>query len=258
MWARILHAHDDAETLGSRGALRGANGTGCLYVMDRTQERIGAAMAGSTGSAWDLLAADSDDLHRSNAIWVAGERERIRLNSPILKQPFSALRRGRPFWLIAPGDADRLPEVGGVYRALINPPKRLPWQAKKRARMYVGRSSNVRRRLRQLRYHQYLGQYDWGGPDGIKRIEVLIVKSNAGAHVWTNRDLDAAEARHINRAAAKGLKVLNTTSGGNGPHGIQPGHAHWWQPDPTGQSAYDSDGSDDVGDPYEHDDPVEH
>jgi hypothetical protein len=257
MWALIFLAHTTVETLGSRGILKRTNGTGCLYVMDRTQDRIGAAVAGSTEAAWRLLVEDVDGLHRSDALWVPGERDRIRRDSPILQVPFSALRRGRPYWLTDPGDADRLPAVGGVYRALINPPKRRPWQAKKRARMYVGRSSNVHRRLRELRHHQFLRHYKWGGPDGIKRIEVLIVKSAAGAHVWTNRDLDAAEAWHINRAAEKGLTVLNKTSGGNGSHGHQPEHAHWWQPDPTGKGAHDSGGSADVGDPYDHDDPVE-
>lgn len=89
MWARILQAHATVETLGSRGALKSTNGTGCLYVMDRIQDRIGAAVAGSTDAAWNLLATDAHDLHRSTAAWVPGERDRIRRDSPILQQPFS-------------------------------------------------------------------------------------------------------------------------------------------------------------------------
>lgn len=252
----ILQAHARSETLGAHGPLRSRNGTGCLYVIDRTQGRIGAAMAASTQGAWDLMAADAPDLRRSDAIWVTGERDRIRRDSPILQQPFSALRRGRPFWLTAPDDAERLPGVGGVYRARINPPRRRPWESRKPAQMYVGRSSNVRLRLRQLRHHQFLRQYPWGGPEGIDRIEVLIVKSAGGAHVWTTSDLDRAEEEHIQRARKKGFKVLNRTAGRNGPHGGLPDHAFWWQPDPTGHGAQDSEDSDVFNDPYDHDDPV--
>ncbi len=257
MWTRISHAHTTLEPLGSRGALKCNNGNGCLYVMDRTQVRIGAAVAGSTEAAWRLLAADADDLQRSAAIWVPGDRDRIRSDSPILQMPFSALRRGRPYELTAPDQAARLPAVGGVYRAVINPQQRHLWQRKEPAQMYVGRSSNVRSRLRNLRHHQCLGRYGWAGPGGISRIEVLIVKSTDGAHVWTTKDLDSAEAWHISRAAAKGFKVLNMTSGRNGPHGRHPDHIYWWKPDATGQDAQDSGGSNDIGDPYDHDDPLE-
>lgn len=219
MWRAVRQSHPHGVRIGTRGPLPVGNpamaGEGALYMCTRETQQIVVVVASSLGSAIEGLGLGSPValFDRTEALWVPGSLGIIRLVSPVLRAPKTALRQGRPHLVRCDADWARVPHVAGIYRIVL--------QDSSGQCIYIGRSQDLRIRPRQ---HEKTAGLRWsdGSAPGKVRIELLYVKPAEQFHAWTVTDLDDAEAGHIHRAqerfgAGHGPRVLNITSGRNGP-----------------------------------------
>lgn len=219
MWRAARRAHPDGVRIGTRGPLPVGNpvmaGEGALYMCTRETQQIVVIVASSLGSAVEGLGVGSPvaSFDRTEALWVPGSIGALRLVSPVLRAPMTALRRGRPHLVRSDADWVRVPHVAGIYRITL--------RDHFGECIYVGRSQDLRIRPRQ---HEKTAGLQWsdGLAPGKVQIELLYVKAAEQFHAWTVTDLDDAEAAHIRRAqqrflAGEGPRVLNITGGRNGP-----------------------------------------
>lgn len=232
MWRQVNQAHPEAVQLPKHGPLprQGFGTEGCLYAVLPPGEQISAVLAPSLREAWRHLLKSYPSARRLASVWVPGPPNEIVQASPILSFGVgrNPLRVGRPISITQPDGFHLAPSVGGIYRI-----HRLGSDGQ--PEVYVGRSSNLRRRPGR---HEKTAGRAWGHePGGVTRVELLPVKPPETSSAWTAVDLDEAEARHIERAraqeAAGGPRVLNITVGRNGRASAPGPRQFIWQPSVT-------------------------
>ena len=229
MWHQIKSAHPEAIGLPERGPLprQGFNTEGCLYVVQ--WEQICAVLAPSLQEAWRHLLKSDPSGQRLEAVWVRGPASETVQASPILSFDHgrNPLRVGRPISITQPEGFLDAPSVGGIYRI-----HRVGADGK--PEIYVGRSSNLRRRPGR---HEKTAGRSWSHePGGVARVELLPAKPPETSSAWTAVDLDEAEAQHIEQARTReakgGPRVLNITVGRNGPASVPGPRQFIWRPEP--------------------------
>lgn len=219
MWEAVQRGHPYATRIGRRGPLPtnpSTSGPGALYICNRAERQIVVVVATSLAGAIAALEQGTEvvgTFARTESLWAPGSVDELRRDSPLLKAPANALRRGRPILVRGESDWARVPHKAGIYRIHL--------MDTAGPSLYVGRSQDLRVRPR---HHNKTAGLPWsdGWKTGVLRIELLPVKGPQSLHAWTVTDLDQAEADMIRRAqerfgAGVGPRVLNATSGRNGP-----------------------------------------
>lgn len=224
MWREVLYAHGGHRRLGSRGPLANGGPGGCLYVRQDDPPKICAVMATSPREAWEAL---GDDLvaRREEAIWVSGTTTRLRDTSPLLHQPRSAIGQGRPYRVRCDTDWGKIPNRAGIYRIYFV-------ERDENYSVYVGKSVDLKRRPR---YHEKTRGLPWGTVGGVAHIDLLLTIGGGMGAIWTDDDLNEAEAHHIKKMISRygRERVHNKTVGKNGNTGSHKPTRCVWEPAPT-------------------------
>ena len=109
--------------------------------------------------------------------YVTGELRELVSHSPLLGQPMSALREGRPILIRSSQEISRAPAGGGIYRIYLS-------AGTGRESVYIGQAVNLHRRLRT---HEKTREWGWGA-SGISHIEVLPVSRAMGICPGADRE----------------------------------------------------------------------
>lgn len=232
--AALLKAHPAIRKLGRRGRLPGGeevSGSGILYVFHDEEQGVDVVVADSLADAIAHLDDDevAGEMSRRKAFWAPGDRASVVEASPALDH-VKAGRQAHPHYVTSVADWGRIPSGAGVYRIFL-----LDETGENEAGVYVGRTSNFKRRPRQ---HEKVprgadGNQQFGGPNGVEKIELIYAKSGSAQGVWSSIDLDDLEEVHIARARDRhergdGPPVLNDYIGRNGPPS-KPGKPHYFR-----------------------------